>query len=188
MSEPAKNKAQPAPCPFCGSTAQYNHEFGVVECDSCGAVGPGGIEGVAVDAWNRRAAPAQAVEADSERIYVTCHQCDNCQHIGINDEHPTESACNRGLCAWHGPSPAQDVCPGCGEHGTMSTACPECGGHYVLLAEDRIALPAARAALSASPAAAPCPHVPVARRLPRSSTAADRRLMGQAQPTGDCNG
>lgn len=72
------------------------------------------------------------------QLYVTCHQCDNCQHIGINDEHPTESACNRGACGWHGPSPIEDLCPGCGETGTMSTACPKCGGHYVLLAEARL--------------------------------------------------
>jgi hypothetical protein len=69
------------------------------------------------------------------RIYVTCHQCDNCGHIGINDEPPTESACNRGMCGWHGPSPSKDLCPDCGEVGTMSSACPKCGGHYVLLAE-----------------------------------------------------
>lgn len=82
-------------------------------------------------------APGVAVGAPAQ-YYVTCHQCDNCQHIGINDEHPTESACNRGLCGWHGPSPSEDVCPGCGARGTMSTACPECGGHYMLLAEARL--------------------------------------------------
>lgn len=80
--------------------------------------------------------------ATEPTIYVACHQCDNCQHIGINDEHPTESACNRGFCGWHGPSPSEDVCPGCGEHGTMSTACPKCGGHYVLLADEHLPLPA----------------------------------------------
>lgn len=78
--------------------------------------------------------PAHTGPTD-RRIYVVCHQCDNCQHIGINDEHPTESACNRSACGWHGPSPTADHCPGCGQDGTMSSACPKCGGLYVLLAD-----------------------------------------------------
>lgn len=88
---------------------------------------------------------APAHTGRSGRIYVTCHQCDQCQHIGINDEHATEAACNNSACGWHGPSPTEDLCPGCGRVGTMSTACPECGGHYVLLADADVipALPAA---------------------------------------------
>lgn len=67
--------------------------------------------------------------------YIACHQCDSCQHIGINDEHPTHAACNRSSCGWTGPSPKEDLCPGCGEKGTMCTACPHCEGRYVLLAD-----------------------------------------------------
>lgn len=70
-----------------------------------------------------------------ERIYVTCHQCERCGHIGINDAAADQSACNRGLCGWSGPMPAEDKCPGCGATGTMCEACPECGGQYMLLAE-----------------------------------------------------
>jgi len=70
------------------------------------------------------------------RLYVTCHECNNCGHIGINDTSDTTSACN--TCNWEGPEPKEDKCPGCQREGTMTTACPECGSRYHLLAEARI--------------------------------------------------
>jgi hypothetical protein len=69
---------------------------------------------------------------DEGRIYVYCRQCRICEHIGINDEHETDSCCSD--CDWSGPA-EKDQCPSCSAIGTMSIACPECGGKYDLLAD-----------------------------------------------------
>jgi hypothetical protein len=82
----------------------------------------------------------------AERIYVECCQCDNCNHIGINDADGEKAACNS--CDWTGATPQEDRCPGCGETGTMARACPQCGDHYRCVAEGHIDArgePAARA-------------------------------------------
>ena len=90
-----------------------------------------------------------------DKTYVVAHQCDNCGHIGINDEAENKSACNS--CDWSGDSPAEDRCPQCERDGTMNSACPECGGHYLCLAESHI---------NAAPAQPPAlvdgdgPHIP----------------------------
>ena len=47
------------PCPFCGGKAFFEGSFthpgyGYVNCDFCGVVTPWGVEGEAIDAWNRR--------------------------------------------------------------------------------------------------------------------------------------
>jgi hypothetical protein len=69
-------------------------------------------------------------------IYVECCQCDNCQHIGINDAPGEKAACNS--CDWTGAAPQEDRCPGCGETGAMTRACPKCGGQYRCVAEGNI--------------------------------------------------
>jgi hypothetical protein len=72
-------------------------------------------------------------------IYAECHECTNCLHIGINDSHPIDAACN--TCDWSGVSPKEDRCPGCGKEGTMMSACPKCSYRYHLLATSTIAAP-----------------------------------------------
>ena len=67
------------------------------------------------------------------RIYVSCRECHECAHIGINDSHPTEDCCSD--CGWSGTAPEADQCPSCGALGTMVIACPKCSGRYSLLAD-----------------------------------------------------
>ncbi len=80
--------------------------------------------------------PADLGDArEPNQVYVECRQCDSCDHIGINDSHEADAACNS--CCWNGPSPAEDKCPGCGDENCMAVACPKCSGRYDLLAEGR---------------------------------------------------
>lgn len=85
------------------------------------------------------AAPAQWQQAEQKPTYVECRECAGCGHTGINDSLDTHSACSR--CAWIGPNPAADKCPGCAAENVMSAACPKCGCIYRLLAESEITAP-----------------------------------------------
>lgn len=85
------------------------------------------------------AAPAQGQQVGQEPVYVECRECAGCGHVGINDSLETHSACDR--CAWIGPSPTKDKCPGCASENTMSAACPKCGCIYRLLADAEITAP-----------------------------------------------
>lgn len=76
----------------------------------------------------KAAPPAVPVESRYE-----CRECDNCGHAGINDASTTEGACFS--CEWSGPEPVEDKCPGCGDEGCMTAACPKCGARYRLVAE-----------------------------------------------------
>ncbi|MCM2543874.1 hypothetical protein ACVCII_24185 [Burkholderia glumae] len=78
---------------------------------------------------------ATAEAREPNQVYVECRQCESCDHIGINDSHEADAACNS--CGWNGPSPAEDKCPGCGDENCMAVACPKCSGRYALLAEGR---------------------------------------------------
>lgn len=55
------------PCPFCGSTDVHTspngENYAYVYCNTCGAEGPTNDIGSVVMTWNRRAQPAQAVQA-----------------------------------------------------------------------------------------------------------------------------
>ena len=88
-------------------------------------------------AW-QRAQSAAGVPASS--IYVEFRRCDKCEHGGINDAATGVAACHD--CAWTGPEPVEDKCPGCHSENCMAAACPECGGRYVLLASEDIDAPA----------------------------------------------
>ena len=79
---------------------------------------------------------AEPVPAPVQPLYVACRECVNCDHIGINDDSDTDATCN--YCGWTGPSPIEDICPGCDRDGTMTASCPKCGGQYVLLAETKL--------------------------------------------------
>lgn len=83
------------------------------------------------------ASPMQQAKPDAPSVYVECRECDECNHVGINDANDTDAACSE--CAWHGPSPTEDKCPSCEREGAMSVACPKCSGHYRLLADLDIA-------------------------------------------------
>lgn len=94
------------------------------------------------------AAPAPSLppgwQAVPAKVYVECCECTECGHIGINDAHETDAACNH--CQWSGPSPKEDHCPECHRDGTMTRACPECSGRYALLAESHLSAAPALAA------------------------------------------
>lgn len=80
--------------------------------------------------------------ATPEPVFVIeVRECPDCGHIGINEWHPTDSACSH--CDWTGPSPQEDKCPGCGTVGSMSSACPECGHKDTLIAHKHLPIPAA---------------------------------------------
>lgn len=84
------------------------------------------------------------LRAPVAETYVEARECAACGHVGINDSSDTLAACKN--CDWSGDSPAEDHCPGCAQHGTMTAACPKCGGRYSLLADRTIyAGPAASA-------------------------------------------
>lgn len=83
--------------------------------------------------------PSQPAGEDGPSVYVECRQCDECEHVGINDEHDADAACHD--CEWHGPAPVEDKCPGCGRDGTMTAACPKCSGRYTTLAVTEIPAP-----------------------------------------------
>ena len=74
-------------------------------------------------------------------IYAECRECEDCCHIGINDSHDKDEACKS--CGWSGPRPSHDKCPGCHAEGTMTAACPKCGGAYRLLNDGYISVDAA---------------------------------------------
>lgn len=71
--------------------------------------------------------------------YVECRECDSCGHTGMNDDDGWRAACN--ICGWAGAAPEEDKCPECHREGTMSAACPKCGGLYRLLAAKAISSP-----------------------------------------------
>lgn len=71
--------------------------------------------------------------ADDGRFYVEARQCEDCDHLGINDSSDTVSACSD--CEWRGPTPDEDKCPGCAHQNCMAVACPICGGRYRFLAD-----------------------------------------------------
>ncbi len=112
-------------------------------------------------AWMIDAADALALlsaskpAAPANMVYVECRQCDNCGHIGINDGHENESACNS--CRWSGPTPDEDKCPECGNTNCMTVACPKCSNRYEFLSDgrfpaDEYQAPAAPSAEAAAPA------------------------------------
>jgi hypothetical protein len=101
-------------------------------------------------------APAQSGEpvarvAGTKTLYVDCHECVECGHIGINDSHPTDASCGYS-CDWTGPSPVDDKCPGCQREGVMGLACPKCSGRYNILAEAHISYAALQPAQTAQSA------------------------------------
>ncbi|WPK39530.1 hypothetical protein Deiofobo_0333 [Pseudomonas phage Deifobo] len=91
----------------------------------------------------RDAALARVVELERGKVYVEARQCDECQHVGINDSATVVAACHE--CDWTGPEPEEDKCPGCQRENCMAAACPQCGARYVLVASEEIAAPVAQA-------------------------------------------
>lgn len=87
-------------------------------------------------------------------LYVEVRECPECQHVGINDDDGT-AACT--CCDWHGPSPTEDHCPGCGSDGTMTAACSKCGHRATLLASATLPVCGAAPTAQAAPAPAPLP-------------------------------
>lgn len=80
---------------------------------------------------------AEGVQAGEQTgLYVEARECAECNHVGINDSSDTLAACTN--CDWSGDSPTEDHCPGCAQDGTMTAACPKCGGQYRLLADRMI--------------------------------------------------
>lgn len=103
------------------------------------------------DAQMPTEAPAQAAQpgqgeapkaAGEPVTYVEARQCDECNHIGINDASTTDSTCSK--CGWAGISD-EDECPGCKRTETMTASCPKCGGRYAFLADAHINTPPAQA-------------------------------------------
>lgn len=90
-----------------------------------------------VDAASTRTQGADARPV-AKTTYVACHECVECGHIGINDDHPTDAACGH-PCGWSGPSPTEDKCPACARENVMIGACPKCSGRYSIIAEAMIA-------------------------------------------------
>ncbi|MDI3652242.1 hypothetical protein QK396_25450 [Pseudomonas aeruginosa] len=86
------------------------------------------------------AALARVAELEKGTVYVEARQCDECQHVGINDSADGLAACHD--CDWTGPEPDEDKCPDCQRENCMAAACPECGGRYDLVAEANITAPA----------------------------------------------
>lgn len=107
-----------------------------------GSPGRAGATAAALRAVLEAALSAQPAERQGEdSLYVEARQCEDCDHLGINDCSDTSSAC--GDCEWQGPTPDEDKCPGCGHENCMAVACPECGGRYRFLADRRFTHPAA---------------------------------------------
>lgn len=104
-------------------------------CNDVGVVGHSMICPECEETWTPSVEPIEQVAAQT--VYVECRECAGCGHIGINDSLDTNAACDR--CAWIGPSPAEDTCPGCAADNVMSAACPKCGCIYRLLADAEIA-------------------------------------------------
>lgn len=89
------------------------------------------------------AALARVAELEKGTVYVEARQCDECQHVGINDSADGLAACHD--CDWTGPEPDEDKCPDCQRENCMAAACPQCGARYVLVAIEEIAAPVAQA-------------------------------------------
>ncbi|WP_422766251.1 hypothetical protein [Pseudomonas aeruginosa] len=89
------------------------------------------------------AALARVAELEKGTVYVEARQCDECQHVGINDSADGLAACHD--CDWTGPEPDEDKCPDCQRENCMAAACPQCGARYVLVASEEIAAPVAQA-------------------------------------------
>lgn len=89
------------------------------------------------------AALARVAELEKGTVYVEARQCDECQHVGINDSADGLAACHD--CDWTGPEPDEDKCPDCQRENCMAAACPQCGARYVLVASEEIASPVAQA-------------------------------------------
>lgn len=84
-------------------------------------------------------APADVVSTGGH-LRAEARQCDNCNHVGINDSGVGIGACHD--CEWQGPEPIEDKCPGCDSENCMAAACPKCGARYVLLAEENLPIQA----------------------------------------------
>ena len=89
------------------------------------------------------AALARVAELEKGTVYVEARQCDECQHVGINDSADGLAACHD--CDWTAPEPDEDKCPDCQRENCMAAACPQCGARYVLVASEEIAAPVAQA-------------------------------------------
>ncbi|MBI6600601.1 MULTISPECIES: hypothetical protein [Pseudomonas] len=81
-----------------------------------------------------------AVVSSGGHLRAEARQCDNCNHVGINDSGVGIGACHD--CEWQGPEPIEDKCPGCDSENCMAAACPKCGARYVLLAEKNLPIQA----------------------------------------------
>lgn len=120
----------------------------VIWLAGCGPRGYGFDQSYVTDAQERLkeldtliAEPAP-VQDGQQTVYVECRECSGCGHVGINDSLEKNAACSR--CAWIGPSPAEDTCPGCAADNVMSAACPKCGCIYRLLTDAEIYAPVAQ--------------------------------------------
>lgn len=101
------------PCPFCGhgdSLIEYHdpqtilHPWYRIECDYCGAKGPGSDRGDHKDQWNRQAARAPAVRPEPETM--TCERC------GMPPEHHDyRHWCDNQSFRIEAPQPAPAVQP-----------------------------------------------------------------------------
>ena len=91
------------------------------------------------DARIKAALLSRAAPSGEAVAYVECRECCRCGHTGINDAHAQDACCSN--CDWTGPSPKEDVCPGCAQTGTMRAACPKCSSVYRLLCDANIAAP-----------------------------------------------
>ncbi|MGX4726117.1 hypothetical protein [Pseudomonas corrugata] len=89
-------------------------------------------------AYKEFAAPPSLVSVVPSGGYlrVEVRQCDNCNHVGINDSAVGVGACHS--CEWQGVEPTEDKCPGCDSKNCMAAACPKCGARYALLAEENL--------------------------------------------------
>ena len=72
---------KPLPCPFCGGTDIRAHVYGggepdaFMQCHDCSADGPNGLNRAgAIEAWNRRTQPAQAVPVLTDAEIDTAYE------------------------------------------------------------------------------------------------------------------
>lgn len=140
--------SQPAE-PSKGETVLYTSQKALDLASRSDAVVSVGLTRVPQMSWNVPLYTAPQ-PAEPVNIYVETRECHECGHIGINDAHVSKAACNS--CGWTGYTPNVDRCPGCDQAGTMTAACPTCGGRYGLLAEKNITWNSASAAQPAEPA------------------------------------
>jgi len=88
--------------------------------------------------YTSQPAPVSVVSSGGH-LRAEARQCDNCNHVGINDSGVGVGACHD--CEWQGPEPIEDKCPGCDSENCMAAACPKCGARYVLIAEENLTIP-----------------------------------------------